>query len=386
MPTYTRLQVIIKTVERCNINCSYCYVFNMQDDSYRKHPIYITEQTIDEIICFLQEGSTTLGLEHIEFFFLGGEPLMQKKRHFVDMCSRLKKELTPLVNICFTLQTNGMLIDKEWIDIFNRFRVSVGISLDGNKIQNDRYRVDHFNRGTYDRVVAKLELMQQNYQGEVSLLCVINPDNSAKELYNHFTKVLGVKWFDFLLPDYHFDNKPADFDPLAYGQFLCDLFDVWVNDIGSGIYVRWIESLFSVLFLKQGLMHGEGPAKENELPLISISSNGELAPLDQLRNTDPSLVLDSQVTVKNIDLKSFLNKEIFKMLKHAQQKLPDACQMCCWQSICNGGALMNRYSHSKKFDNPSLYCEGLKIFYAHVAAFLLGNGYEEQKLVRQLEV
>ena len=113
------LQVIIKTVERCNINCTYCYVFNMQDDSYLRHPIYITHQTIGKVVTFLKKGCIDLELKHITFIFLGGEPLMQKKKDFVSMCFHIKSNLSSLVKICFSIQTNGMLIDEEWINIFN---------------------------------------------------------------------------------------------------------------------------------------------------------------------------------------------------------------------------------------------------------------------------
>ena len=32
------VEVILKTAERCNLNCSYCYFFHGGDDSYKKHP------------------------------------------------------------------------------------------------------------------------------------------------------------------------------------------------------------------------------------------------------------------------------------------------------------------------------------------------------------
>ena len=201
------LQIVIKTVERCNINCSYCYVFNMQDDSYLRHPIYISKNTINEILYFLKQGCLDYSLEHIAFIFIGGEPLMQKKKCFDEMCALFQSELGALAGVCFSIQTNGMLIDEEWIALFNKYSVGVGISLDGNKIQNDKHRVDHRNNGTYDRVVEKIKLMQKLYSHEISLLSVVNPQNEAVEVYKHFVNTLNIKTFDFLLPDYNYENK-----------------------------------------------------------------------------------------------------------------------------------------------------------------------------------
>jgi len=37
------IEVVLKLTERCNIDCTYCYVFNKGDESYKKHPKYFTK-------------------------------------------------------------------------------------------------------------------------------------------------------------------------------------------------------------------------------------------------------------------------------------------------------------------------------------------------------
>jgi uncharacterized protein len=39
--------IILKTVERCNLNCKYCYFFNGGDESYKKHPAFISKNVIN---------------------------------------------------------------------------------------------------------------------------------------------------------------------------------------------------------------------------------------------------------------------------------------------------------------------------------------------------
>ena len=73
----------------------------------------------------------------------------------------LLKELSPVVQLSFKVQTNATLISDEWIDIFSKYNVSVGISIDGPKEYNDVDRVDHKNRGSYDSVRQGIELLQQ---------------------------------------------------------------------------------------------------------------------------------------------------------------------------------------------------------------------------------
>lgn len=176
---------ILKTVERCNIDCTYCYFFNRTDTSYKFRKPYISEEVIKKWVAFANQSIVEQNIEHITIGFHGGEPLMQSKESFEWMCQYIKNNLSP-VSCQFTLQTNGMLIDEDWLKIFHKYNVGVGISLDGRKEFNDRFRIDKRGRGTYDRVVEKIKLYQRsplmkNTDGP-GVLSVVNPEESGKEV------------------------------------------------------------------------------------------------------------------------------------------------------------------------------------------------------------
>ena len=38
--------VLVKVASRCNINCTYCYVYNMGDDGWQDMPALISRETI----------------------------------------------------------------------------------------------------------------------------------------------------------------------------------------------------------------------------------------------------------------------------------------------------------------------------------------------------
>ena len=77
------LTVIVKTVERCNLNCSYCYFFNGLDKSYKKRPKFISKLTIDNLIMFLDNAIKIHGVDDLVIGLHGGEPLMQPKSDFI---------------------------------------------------------------------------------------------------------------------------------------------------------------------------------------------------------------------------------------------------------------------------------------------------------------
>lgn len=99
---------------RCNLRCHYCYQ-QSQRDALSNAPTYNINKMKEAV---LQEGGP--------FTLFGGEPLLLPKR-----------DLDELWGWGFvkwgqnSVQTNGTLIDEDHIELFERYNVHVGISIDG---------------------------------------------------------------------------------------------------------------------------------------------------------------------------------------------------------------------------------------------------------------
>ena len=196
------LEVVLKLTERCNIDCTYCYVFNGVDDSYKTDPPKLTPEKCIEVASYLRQASESLNLKKLQIDFHGGEPMLIGKRRFSEYCEVFNEVLGSVVDLSLAIQTNATLIDEEWVRLFSKYKVSPGVSLDGNKLINDKNRIDFKGRGTYDKTVNGLNLLRSAYDAgkidSLGVLCVINPQNSAKEIYEHFVHDLGIRTMDFL--------------------------------------------------------------------------------------------------------------------------------------------------------------------------------------------
>ena len=376
---FQQLEVILKTVERCNIACSYCYFFFGGDDSYLRHPPVISIDTITKLVPFLRDGCKSCGCEVLQIDFHGGEPMLQKKKDFDKMCEILQEGLPDLKELRFAIQTNGMLIDDEWIALFEKYNVGVGVSIDGPENVNDKYRVDKKGKGTYQRVlqgIKKLEIAKSEGKiREYGSLAVINPEFSAKQIYRHIVDTVNIKQMDFLLPDFihsSFDVHSQKTGIVAddYGQFLCELFDEWVIDDDPSVYVRILHSTMSLLMGKNSSLTSFGPLSRKKFA-FTIASNGDIFPDDTFRILDPSFTIPHMNIAKN-SLNEFLNCQTLQTLIEENKKIPNGCSECCWKNICRGGSLIHRYNNNG-FDNPSLLCSGLKKLYSHVTNYLLKN-------------
>ena len=369
--------VIIKTVERCNIDCTYCYFFNKKDKSYLKHPPYIKRETIDQIVSFLSKGCLDLKVSDLHVIFHGGEPLMQKKDDFDYMCSKIEEHVK-IKDLTFSMQTNLLLIDEAWLQLLNKHNVSVSVSIDGPKVIHDKFRIDKRGRGTFDKTIEKLNyFLQERGPGSVSILSVANPNYPPEMVFDFFYNELEIKQFDFLVPDAHHDDYP-ELPIKEYGDFYIRLFKKIIHE-DSQVRIRFINNIVQSFFGKSSLMYGQGEHPDNMIHPITITSNGDLAPVDDLRNCNPEFMRLNQ-NVGSVSYQAFLQNSIFRMIERSSQTIPELCQTCIWSKICRGGNIIHRYSSDKIFENPSVYCDALKNIYGVVASQLIKDGYPFSKM------
>jgi len=367
-----RLEVVLKTVERCNINCSYCYFFNDKDKAYLKHPKYISMETVKEVTKFLLAGIEDLKIENLVIIIHGGEPLLQKKKIFDTMCGVLNEKLRAATQLSFSIQTNALLIDNDWIELFEKYNIAVGVSIDGPKVYNDQFRIDHKGKGTYDRLKSGLkqlfEASRKNKIKKVASLSVIHPSFSAKLIYHHLVHELGFTVLDFLLPDLTYETASKTV-PEQIKSYLSDLFYAWKADDNPDIHIRILDVIVrKMLAEKKGTNQNK-----NANQIISISTGGQIVPNDILRNTQYWDSKNEPLIFSNSLLK-VLNSELFSFLRTSESNIPSFCKGCCWSDICKGGELINRYSIKNNFDNPSIYCDALKELYLDIAGHLLTTG------------
>ena len=170
-------------------------MFNNGWDAAKIYPPYISSQTVAQLAAFLAEGVRDAGASELMIDFHGGEPLMVKKDRFDEMCQTFLAATPSTCEVKLRIQTNAILVDDEWIALFKKYNVHIGVSLDGPAHVNDRFRVGPKGEGTHAKTVAGLRLLQTaNAQGRVSgvgLLSVATTDTDAKEVYDHFISELG---------------------------------------------------------------------------------------------------------------------------------------------------------------------------------------------------
>jgi uncharacterized protein len=361
---------VVKVASRCNLNCSYCYMYNMGDDTFMNQPKKMKMSTVEELSHRLNEHVKTYGLPVLIIAFHGGEPLLWGVDNIVAAKNKIMS-IVQDVEIVFSLQTNGLLLDDLNTKTLIENGIQIGISLDGIKEVHDKYRVDHKGRGSFDDIVEKFQYVRK-YQHQVSIITVLSleldPEAYIQFLLDHeidgLNLILLEANYDKLPPGY---NSVEDLSQVLYGKWLARLFDAWVKGIDKK---RIKVDIFDLIL---GLLMGERVGNQffgqGVNDVITIETNGAIETVDILRITENGITRND-LNVGSNSIADLINEEIFSGYYFAHHNLCNECKSCSFKDICGGGMFVHRYKSSNGFDNPSVYCQDIKYIVSYINDYL----------------
>ena len=248
---------VVKIASRCNLNCSYCYVYNKGDDGWKQQPALMSERTVRELVDRVVAHCRTHRLERFHFVFHGGEPLLAGPGFIRFFVEHARTRLASLTETAFSLQTNGVLLSAAWARHLKELGVAVGISIDGMRASHDRWRVDHKGRGSYERVIAGLRAARREGL-DPGILAVVDIEADPDEVYRHL-KDLRPRVVDFLLPQATWDDPPARPFARAHAVWLLEIFHRWAAEPRPPFRIRLFEQIVrSVLGIAGSLTRSGG--------------------------------------------------------------------------------------------------------------------------------
>ncbi|BAY67172.1 putative arylsulfatase regulatory protein (plasmid) [Calothrix brevissima NIES-22] len=355
---------VVKVVSTCNLNCSYCYMYNLQDQTYKQQPAVISQEVTkaltDKIISHYRRHQMSL----IHITLHGGEPLLMGKERLQtwvrQVGERLHQEGIPHE---FAIQSNGTLLDSEWIDLLAEAKVGIGISIDGPQQFHDMFRVDHKGNGSFNKVLANIRLLQEHPKGKeifLGLLSVLNIDIPPTEFFE-FWEFLNVRALDILLPDANHAYPPRQ-GRISYGDWMIQFFDLWLNQNREDRIVRFFNSILRLIF---GYPFSVEYIGGKPVGVCVIETNGDIEPLDVLKSCKDGIT-KMGLNVLNNEFDDLYSFPLTKIYQQGARLLCDTCKNCEVLDVCGGGYLPHRYSHENDFNNPSVYCDDLYRLILHI--------------------
>jgi uncharacterized protein len=210
-------RVVLNVTNQCNLACTYCYEYS--GDRIAKQdgkPKYMSADVAESAVEMLLTES--VGREGLHVTFFGGETLLNfpVMRSTVQYAKRRVAELGKKIE--FSLTTNATLLTEEIVDFLSEHRIGVTVSIDGDQELNDKMRVFHDGRGSYNVIAPKIKnLLKKHRTNSIGARVTLTSQVSdVKKIYRHLTQELGFDSVGFspatASPDrlYHIGNQKMD--------------------------------------------------------------------------------------------------------------------------------------------------------------------------------
>jgi len=402
-PTFS--EFVFKVASRCNMQpreigtdhrqlpiideatgCNQCYEY-VGNDAWKRQPPFMELDVIQQASKRIADHADEHGLKHVRVIGHGGEILMARDSHLDAFASTVRSTIeAPDRNVHLSIQTNGLLLTEKKLDILQKHRISVGLSLDGNKTANDRHRKDRLGKSTYDRAVRTAQMLSERAI-PWGILTVIDPRNDPEETLESLA-ALGPQSISMFPPHANWNSLPKiNAGAITLGAWQTRIFKRYRD---WHLYHPGQERPPFKLPLADGYieaMLGAPPLHErisNRYPHeLFILPNGDYQRLDTLKSTEagayrlPYNVFDHEIDTIGKEDPGFIARRMGK------QALAKECLECPLVESCGGDYYPLRYKadkpltsestvedYVKAFKNPSIYCRDQKEYLGAIALFV----------------
>jgi uncharacterized protein len=362
---YPFREFIVKVHSRCDLSCDYCYMYEMADQSWKKQPRVMSEETADLTAMRIGEHARAHDLDRVALILHGGEPLLAGEDLIARLVEATRKAVPSSVTVDASVQTNAVGLSDSYLRLFDELGIRVGVSLDGTAEAHDRHRRFASGRGSYQAVVAGLRQLRHFPHLFNGLLCTIDLRNEPIATYEALA-AFDPPRIDFLLPHGTWARPPPGRVPdparTPYADWLIAVFDHWYPV--QRTRVRIFDEIIKLLLGgdSDSEMIGLSPAR-----MVVIETDGTIEQVDTLKVAFDGAP-ETGLHLKHGELDAALLLPQIAARQIGVRALSAQCRACRVHRVCGGGLYAHRYREGTGFANPSVYCPDLMRLIDHVRA------------------
>ncbi|MEU5598020.1 FxsB family cyclophane-forming radical SAM/SPASM peptide maturase [Streptomyces sp. NPDC020298] len=368
---YPFREFVVKVHSRCNLACTYCYVYEAADQHWRTQPHTMAWRTAEQTCRRIAEHAERHRPPTLRVVLHGGEPLLAG----LPLLRRLTRTLRGMLPAGTTaevlVQTNGTLLDDDVLRLCHEDDIAIAVSLDGTPQVHDRARRDHAGRGSHARVAAALRRLGAPEHRAVwaGILCTVDVTADPVATYAHLLSY-DPPALRLLLPLGNWTDRPphrtADPSDTPYGRWLATVFDRWYRSPGPPVRLAFFESILDLLLggVTRTETIGGAPSQ-----LAVVDTDGSLTLSDQLKSAYEGADR-SGLDVHRHAFDALLDHPGVVARQLAARGLAERCRACPVVAVCGGGHYPHRYRAGAGYLNPSVYCPDLLALIRHVAGVL----------------
>lgn len=346
--------LVLNVTSKCNLACTYCYEYG-EDRVVEpsKKPRFMTEETARQSVDFMFAEAGDNKTVHLTFF--GGETLLNYKVLRSALAYARERAASLGKEVDVSLTTNATLLRDEVIDWIVDNDVGVTVSIDGDREQQNRHRVFHNGKGSYDVIRPHIEsLLQKHRRRPVGARVTLTHDNlDVIGIFRHLRGELGfwevgfapvtTSWRrDYAIEEAGFEQMLFAFQTLAREYLATTL---------EGRHHGFSNVRDTVEEIHKGMSKaypcGAG------LGLLGVATDGDVALCHRFAGSDSHKLGTVFDGVDHSVQDDYL-------VKHHIANKTD-CSQCWARPICAGGCYHEAQTRYGSTEKPNLhYCEWIR--------------------------
>lgn len=349
--------VYFNPTERCNLNCSYCYI----PADMRRKGVHMDVDTLLKSLAKLKEYfATTMPEDRLpQVIFHGAEPLLNKSAVFEGI--RAFKD-----DFRFGVQTNATLLDEKAIKFLTENRVSIGLSLDAPEAETALETRHKWNgKGVFNSTVTAMKRLR-GYEGW-SVICTMSDSNQERlsemvEFFHaHHVPACMLNVIRCTQPGAR-EIRPDDNGLAQHYIQALERSNELYHETGRKIVVaNFANILISILApTARRLMCDISPCGGGR-SFFALAANGDIFPCSEFIGLDTfnggNLFKDK--------IEDVLKTKPFKSVTERKVEDIKPCDGCAIRHFCGASCPAEAYEMNGGMDQIGAYCD----FYIHQARY-----------------
>ena len=351
--------VVIQPTPYCNLDCGYCYLPNRDSKE---------QLSLDALrSIFLRLFKSQLLANHFTVIWHAGEPLVMPVNYYATAIQEIEKLRVDCLGSDYTInhafQTNATLLSPEWCRLIKKYKIQIGVSLDGPAFLHDAHRKTRSGLGSYASTMRGINQLK-GFEVPFHVITVLTQDSLAypEEIFNFFVeqKITRIGFnIDEQEGVHATSSLLGEGSEMQYRDFMRRFYQL-TKESSHPFEVREFE------MLKQLICYGSdaAPPRNQQIrpfAILSIGTNGDFTTFSpELLSMDGEKYGHFQLG--NLLHSSPASATASKRFRDIYEDILAGAALCeatCdYYNLCGGGAPGNKFFENRTFASAeTMYCK-----------------------------
>lgn len=345
--------LVVNVTSRCNLACTYCYEYGEDRVAVpaTSQPRFIDEDTAHASVDFLLKQSGRVA--HLTFF--GGETLLNFPVLETTVAYARRRAAEEGKQIDFSLTTNATLLEPRVIDFLADNDIGVTVSIDGPRDTQDRFRVFHDGRGSYDVALPRIRALLARHRSRPigARVTLTRQALDVTSIFRHLRDDVGF-WEVGFAPVTTSSKRQYAIENDGFDRMLEQFRELADEFLGHALEGRH-HGFSNVRDTLEELHKGMSKAYPcgAGLGLMGVSTSGDVALCHRFAGSEAHALGSVQTGIDRAVQLKFLDRH------HIDRKTD--CHSCWARPLCAGGCYHEAHTRYGDTGRPNLhYCEWIR--------------------------